>query len=120
MAEALSSLGVKLLYLPVGNNEAVNLKELLECLHQMGTKRVMVEGGAKVISSFITARLVDFLILTISPLIVGGLPGFQMPESISAEQDAGHYPRLENALVESMGDDLVVFGRLQWPKRQGI
>jgi GTP cyclohydrolase II len=118
-AEQLTSKGVKLLYLSSGNFEQVSLQGLLECLHQMGTRRLMVEGGAQVISSFITARLVDFLILTISPLIVGGLPGFQMPESISAGQDAGYYPRLENVLRESMGDDLVVFGRLKWPRSKG-
>ena len=114
--ELFISLGVKLLYLPGGNFGQVSLQDTLKCLHQMGMRRVMVEGGAEVISSFITAQLVDFLILTISPLIVGGLPAVQMPESISAGQDAGNYPRVENVLRESLGDDLVVFGRLKWPK----
>jgi len=114
--ELLTSKGIKLLYLPGGNFEQVSLQDLLECLHQMGTRNVMVEGGAEVISSFITAQLVDFLILTISPLIVGGLPAVQMTESISVGQDPGNYPRLETVVRESLGEDLVVFGRVKWPK----
>jgi 3,4-dihydroxy 2-butanone 4-phosphate synthase/GTP cyclohydrolase II len=117
--ELLTSLGVKLLYLPGGNFGQVSLQALLECLHKMGKRRVMVEGGAEVISSFIFGQLVDYLILTISPMIIGGLPAVQMPESISIEQDASKYPRLETVLMENFGDDLVVFGRPRWPKSKG-
>ena len=79
----------------------------------------MVEGGAEVISSFISSQLVDFMILTISPLIIGGLPAVQIPESGSVELDARKYPRLETVLMENVGDDLILFGRLKWPKSKG-
>ena len=117
--ELLTSLGVKLLYLPGGNFEQVSLQDLLRCLYRMGTRRVMVEGGAEVISSFISSQLVDFMILTISPLIIGGLPAVQIPESGSVELDARKYPRLETVLMENVGDDLILFGRLKWPKSKG-
>lgn len=79
----------------------------------------MVEGGAEVISSFIISQLVDIMILTISPMIVGGLPAVRMPEGISLEQDGRNFPRLENVMSEKFGEDLVVFGRLAWPTSQG-
>ncbi len=116
--EALSSLGVKLLYLPTGDGDQVKLQDMLECLYQMGTRRVMVEGGAEVISSFITSQLVDFMIITISPLIVGGLPAVQISEGISGRK-SNQFPRLEGVLSEYEGDDLIIFGRIAWPESKG-
>ncbi len=110
-AEELSSQGVQLLYLPAGKDGQVNLQGLLDCLNQMGVKNLMVEGGAEVISKFFASHLVDFLIVSISPLILGGLPAIQLPERLSV----GDYPRLENVIRDNYGDDLVVFGRPEWP-----
>lgn len=117
--EVFSSQNVKLLTLQVGNDDRVNLHDLLDCLYEMGKRRLMVEGGAEVISSFIISQLVDIMILTISPMIVGGLPAVRMPEGISLEQDGRNFPRLENVMSEKFGEDLVVFGRLAWPTSQG-
>jgi 3,4-dihydroxy 2-butanone 4-phosphate synthase/GTP cyclohydrolase II len=110
-ADELSSQGVQLLYLPTGMDEQVNLHELLKCLHQMGKKKLMVEGGAEVIASFISSHLVDFLVVTISPLILGGLPAVRLPERVSASE----YPRLGDVIQDKIGDDIVVFGRPRWP-----
>lgn len=114
-AEELSSQGVQLLYLPAGKDGQVNLQGLLDCLNQMGVKNLMVEGGAEVISKFFASHLVDFLIVSISPLILGGLPAIQLPERLSV----GDYPRLENVIRDNYGDDLVVFGRPEWPINRG-
>lgn len=114
-AEELSSEGVELLYLSTVSDEHVDLHELLRCLHQMGKKKLMVEGGAEVISSFISNCLVDFLVLTISPLILGGLPAVRLPERVSTSE----YPRLGDVIQGKFGDDLVVFGRPQWPISRG-
>lgn len=117
-AEALLSCGVKLLYLPTGDSDQVKLQDMLECLHQMGTRRVMVEGGAEVISSFISSQLVDFMIITISPLIVGGLPAVQILEGIPGRK-SNQFPRLKGVLSEYAGDDLIIIGQVAWPESKG-
>ena len=114
-AEELTSRGIQLLNLPAGNDEQVRLPELLDCLSQMGTNHLMVEGGAEVISKFFTLQLIDFLILTISPLILGGLPAVRLPQAQASGLAAGDFPRLENVILEQLGDDLIIFGRPQWP-----
>lgn len=117
--EVFESLGVRLLHLPTGNGGQVELQELLGCLYQMGIRSLMVEGGAGVISSFINSRLVDFMILTISPMIVGGLPAVQMPQDY-LKQKENKFPRLGNVLSEYYGDDLIIFGQVEWPENMGI
>ena len=44
-----------------------------------GIRRLMVEGGARVITSFIRAQLVDLFIITIAPKLVGGLQVMTAP-----------------------------------------
>ena len=39
---------------------------------ERGIRSLMVEGGAAVITSFLKAELVDALVLTLSPKLVGG------------------------------------------------
>jgi 3,4-dihydroxy 2-butanone 4-phosphate synthase/GTP cyclohydrolase II len=104
---ALAARGVELFSLPANPQGGVHLPSLLETLHLRGIRRLMVEGGARVISSFLSAGLVDFLVVTISPLILGGLPAVQFPVSSS---DQGEALRLDKFNFEITGDDLVVFG----------
>ena len=67
-----------------GGPDGVNLTALLECLSEKGIKRLMVEGGAGVITSFLKEKLVDLLVITITPVLLGGLSlahGFSQPAS---------------------------------------
>jgi riboflavin biosynthesis pyrimidine reductase len=68
---------------------------------------LMVEGGGQVIGSFLQERLVDYIVLTITPLYLGGLPAVDnVPGSA--------LPRLENPRYAAFGEDLVVWGRPVW------
>ncbi|KAJ2540140.1 2,5-diamino-6-(ribosylamino)-4(3H)-pyrimidinone 5'-phosphate reductase [Coemansia sp. D1744] len=40
-------------------------------LRQLGIMRLMVEGGARVIQAFLESQIVDLLIITIAPVLVG-------------------------------------------------
>lgn len=72
----------------------VNLKELFWRLEKMGLRSILVEGGGELNWSLLRLRLVDKLIVTIAPKIVGG--------------------RLATTLVEGDGFDEIVEGiRLQ-------
>ena len=112
--EELTDRGVQLLYLPVSNKEQVNIQELLECLNQKGVNNLMVEGGAEVISTLFSMQLVDFLILTVSPMILGGLSAVHLPQYNGSGMTMDNFPRLININLEKMGDDLIVFGKPQW------
>lgn len=48
-----------------------NLKELVNYLNEKGYKNILVEGGPKLLGSFLKGNLIDELFLTISPKIYG-------------------------------------------------
>jgi 3,4-dihydroxy 2-butanone 4-phosphate synthase/GTP cyclohydrolase II len=91
------------------NNGRLDLTQTLSILHKRGIRRLMVEGGARVITSFIRAQLVDLFIITIAPKLVGGLQVMTAPPNGSEAPMALteiHYDRLE--------DDLVLWARPDW------
>ncbi len=107
---ALEAVGVRILRLPTAVNGGVDLVALLSQLADMGLTSLMVEGGAGIITSFLKARLVDRVVLTIAPLFVGGVKavGGLLP------QDEEPFPRLHNVRYQSYGEDMVVSGDVVW------
>lgn len=87
----------------------VDLPHLLEQLGQRGIRSIMVEGGSQVITSFLESRLVDQLIITISPRLVGGLPVLE--RSLSK---AGQSPMLDNVTFQLCGPDFVLWAQPRW------
>lgn len=88
----------------------VCLQRALKLVWSRGIKSVMVEGGASVISAFLKARLVDALVLTITPQFVGGY---------KAVNDLGKLsrctlPKLKPFFSERLGDDLILWGNLDY------
>jgi len=68
----LEAAGARVLRLPMNARGQVNLTALLERLGTLGIASVMVEGGARIITSFLAERLVDHIVLTVAPRLVGG------------------------------------------------
>ena len=64
------------LLLPNGFDKKINLKitwaDSLEDLYQQGISKIVLLGGANLISNFILERLIDELQITITPHILGG------------------------------------------------
>jgi 2,5-diamino-6-(ribosylamino)-4(3H)-pyrimidinone 5'-phosphate reductase len=54
------------------NGEKVDLKKLFDQLEKEGVSNVLVEGGGEINWSVIKNNLFDEIIITISPLIIGG------------------------------------------------
>lgn len=53
-------------------DDSLNVSAVLSALHRLGVRSVMVEGGARVIQSFLAAQnAVNTLIVTVAPTIVG-------------------------------------------------
>jgi riboflavin-specific deaminase-like protein len=87
----------------------VDLPHLLAQLGERGIRSLMVEGGGQVITSFIEARLVDQLIITIAPRLVGGLPVLDRPAVRN-----GSLLHLNPVHYQACGPDLILWARPQW------
>jgi len=87
----------------------LDLKALLRRLVQLNITSLMVEGGAEIITSFLKDRLVDQLVLTISPIYVGGMHAV-WPLQLSLQDP----PVLRNMEWETCGSDVVLRADVAW------
>jgi 2,5-diamino-6-(ribosylamino)-4(3H)-pyrimidinone 5'-phosphate reductase len=81
----------------------LRLDEVLEHLARLGMKRLMVEGGSAVLSSFLAQRLIDEFSIYIAPLVVG-LPG--APRLFQGQGPLEMGMKLESA--QRLGDGVLV------------
>jgi GTP cyclohydrolase II len=107
---ALEQIGARVLPLPTGANGWVDLTALLEYLGRLGVNSLMVEGGAQIITSFLATRLVDQVVLTIAPMLVGGL---RVMDYLGQAQ-MHCFPRLRQVSYQRLGEDLVLRGEPHW------
>lgn len=93
----------------------VDLIDMLHILGQEGVRSVMVEGGAQVITAFLQAQLVDALVITISPSLVGGVKAVEsLLSSRVSPSGPQNFPRLDKIGLQRIGDDLLIWGRPTW------
>ena len=87
----------------------IDLHALMKILAAKQINSIMVEGGARVITSFINCRLVDQIIVTVSPRFVGGL-------SVIDSDGRKFETRMDLAEVSyrHAGDDLIIWARPKW------
>jgi len=104
----LEEMGAKVLVLP-SHNGWVDLTCLLERLGELGVNSLMVEGGAQIITSFLSFRLVNQIVLTIAPMLVGGL---RVMDNFGGYLRS--FPRLKNLSYQRLGEDLVLRGEPDW------
>jgi 3,4-dihydroxy 2-butanone 4-phosphate synthase/GTP cyclohydrolase II len=98
--------GVKTLHLTSKNNR-IELQSLLHALHEEGIESLMVEGGGQVLSSFLGEGLCDFLVVTVTPHIIGNEGSVRY--KLSTEQSF-HFVSPNFA---KNGQDLWVWGELR-------
>jgi GTP cyclohydrolase II len=138
----LEARGARVLDCGAQANGWVDLSELLGRLHAAGIEHLMVEGGARIITSFLEARLVDYVTVTIAPLFMGGLsavgkmirspPPAPAPAPTTAAMRASApapasgagptplspapvVPNLGRWVSARLGHDLVISGEICWP-----
>src|SRR5262249_38330 len=71
--------GVETIVVP-RNSEQLCPRAIVDALFARGLKRILIEGGAWTISSFIAAKAVDRLHVLVAPMIIGsGKPGLSLP-----------------------------------------
>ena len=106
---ALTLAGALVLPCRLDSNDQIDLNYLMALLYQKGVQSLMVEGGAKVITSFIHAELVDLFIITISPKFIGGL-------QVIETRDGDLYSKLKLTGInyETLGQDVIVWAKPNW------
>ncbi len=100
--QALCESGAEVLSLPSDPAGRVSLPHLLDELGARGIQRLMVEGGAAIITAFLGQGLADRLSVTIAPRLVGG---------VRALQSALDAPLL-NPVWRMSGPDVILEARL--------
>jgi GTP cyclohydrolase II len=83
----------------------VDLADALATLRSLGVRSLLVEGGARVITSFLADKLVDRLVVGIAPTIIG--TGIDAVGDLGVARVAESL-RLTNRSVHVAGDDLLV------------
>jgi 3,4-dihydroxy 2-butanone 4-phosphate synthase/GTP cyclohydrolase II len=105
---ALEARGATVLRVP-GEDGRIDLKDLLTQLATRNIRRLMVEGGAEIITSLLSARLADRIVVTIAPLFVGG-------RGLVSGERAAVFQRLSlrNIHYRYLGRDIVMQGEPAW------
>lgn len=80
----------------------VPLRPLLRALARRGVRRLLVEGGSRVLTSLFAARLADCVVVTVAPRLLGGEPALARVSAPVA---------LDGLAWARYGDDLVFAGR---------
>ena len=110
---ALEAAGATVWPLPSDGLGFVSLLDLMARLKEAGINSLMVEGGARVITSFLVQQLVDQLIVTVSPRLLGGL---NVVENLGQRLNGHGLPHLNNPHYQWLGQDMVLSGEVGWEK----
>jgi riboflavin biosynthesis pyrimidine reductase len=108
----LEAAGARVLDVPPDPEGLVDLPALLDRLGQLGISSLMVEGGARVITAVLRARLADGMVLTVSHVLAGGLHAVgplglrRLPQM----------PYLADPGSARVGYDLLIWGEVAWPE----
>ena len=106
---AITRAGAVNLSCPIDGSGLVDLHALVGKLYEMGVCSLMVEGGAKVITSFIRARLIDQFVITIAPMLIGGLQPVSAPFAHRLQPLS-----LQDVHYQQLGEDMVCWARPVW------
>ena len=82
----------------------INIKKLLQILGKRGIKRIVVEGGGTTNWYFFKEKLVDEIIITVTPYVLGGSTAISLVEGIGFENVSNSFKlkkikKIQNELV---------------------
>jgi diaminohydroxyphosphoribosylaminopyrimidine deaminase/5-amino-6-(5-phosphoribosylamino)uracil reductase len=107
----LTARGVEVWSLPARARGRVDLPRLLTELGARAVTGLMVEGGAETLWGFFQEGLVDRAAVFLAPRILGGR---EAPGGVAGDGFAlAKTPRLTDVRLETLGDDLLLTGRLE-------
>ncbi len=106
--KAIEAAGARVITLPANAKGQVDLAAMLTKLGKLGISTIMVEGGSRIITSFLLERLANYLVITVAPVLVGGLRAV----SDLGESDPERFLRIESPGHQWLGEDLILWGGL--------
>ena len=89
----------------VSGEDRVDLIELMRFLHGIGVKRLMVEGGAILNWSMISAGLVDEIYVYVGNMLIGGEVA---PSLVGGAGFSVNFPKLELISLERLGEGVLL------------
>ena len=92
-------------------NSSVNISKLLKILHNKGIKKIIVEGGGTINWSFLKHGLVDELIITIAPYILGGSNSKTLVEG-DGFKNLLSATKLKLKKIQKINNELIVFYKI--------
>jgi GTP cyclohydrolase II len=98
--------GVSVAVAPAGSG-GVDLAAALQALFGDGIRSVLVEGGARVITSFLSSGFADRLVVGIAPRLIGS--GTEAVRDLGIT-DVASSIRIERRAVHVVGDDVLIAG----------
>jgi diaminohydroxyphosphoribosylaminopyrimidine deaminase/5-amino-6-(5-phosphoribosylamino)uracil reductase len=109
-AQSLKNLGAKILWVAKNRRGEIDMEDLLGKLGRMGITSVLVEGGAKIITSMLRERLADKIVIVMAPKLIGkGIEAVGNLE-IRGVNEALQISRMK---TRRLGDDIVIEGYLR-------
>lgn len=93
----------------VSNEGTIDLPALLKLLATQDIHSLLVEGGARVLTGFLRARLVDLFVITLAPLLFAGLPAID-----HLQVNGSHYILLEHVEYHQLGQDMILWAQPRW------
>ena len=116
--QRLEEAGARVLTLPSDKKGRVDLAALLTCLGTEGIGALMVEGGARILTSFLEAGLADYAVITIAPVFLGGYQMIQPAGEAERSNQAGGglravMPRLQNVEQVQLATDTILWGEFE-------
>ena len=80
------------------------MRKIIRILYKKGIKRILVEGGSRVITSFLKTGLVDTIIAILSPRILG--KGIESVGDLGIRNIKGAL-RLRLKDIKRLGEDII-------------
>jgi diaminohydroxyphosphoribosylaminopyrimidine deaminase/5-amino-6-(5-phosphoribosylamino)uracil reductase len=105
--ERLTSFGVHVKVLPADSHGRINLKKFLTFAANQGWARVFVEGGAGVLSSFLSQHLADELVIFQAPALALDEQAVQF-KGLSPLKAASFLRDFQFQSVAKIGDDVIL------------
>lgn len=105
----IESTGAKVL---VAGRNKVELGKIFRILEEMGYKRILVEGGGELNWSVLKLGIVDELIITMSPRIVGGRSAVTLVEGEGYDRISGGIPLKLRDVRRNANGEMILFYEL--------
>jgi 3,4-dihydroxy 2-butanone 4-phosphate synthase/GTP cyclohydrolase II len=109
-ADRLEAAGATIIPVQSDRHSLLDIHAVLSELETLQYRFLMVEGGASVIASFLHERVIDWMVITVAPLLLGGL---HVPLTETGI-DRWTPTRLRIEGTSMLGPDMVIWGQPSW------